>query len=64
MVLATSTPFAVSTPHSLPRLQRGVLSVPGAQEQGTSGDAGPAFRADRTEQIGRLGTLIVNGART
>ena len=26
--------------------------------------SGPALRTDRTEQIGRLGTLIVNGART
>jgi hypothetical protein len=64
MVLATSTPFAVSTPHSLPRLQRGVLSVPGAQEQGTSGGAGPAFPADRTERIARLGALMGNGARS
>ena len=28
------------------------------------GGAGPAFGADRTEQIGRLGALIVSGART
>ena len=37
------------------------LAVAGWQHEGSSG---PAFRADRTEQIGRLGTLIVDGART
>jgi hypothetical protein len=37
------------------------LAVAGRQHEG---GASPAFRADRTEQIGRLGTLIVNGART
>jgi hypothetical protein len=37
------------------------LAVAGRQHEG---GAGPAFRADLTEQIGRLGTLIVNGART
>ena len=37
------------------------LGVAGWQHEG---GAGSAFRADRTEQIGRLGALIVDGART
>ena len=37
------------------------LAVAGRQHEG---GAGPAFRADRTEQIARLGALIVNGARS
>ena len=36
------------------------FGVAGRQHEG---GAGSAFGADRTEQIGRLGALIVNGAR-
>jgi hypothetical protein len=36
------------------------LAVAGRQHQGC---AGPALGADRTEQVGRLGPLIVGGAR-
>src|SRR6266536_1027577 len=35
------------------------LAIAGRQHQG---GAGPAFGADRPEQIGRLGALIVSGA--
>ena len=37
------------------------FAIAGRQHEG---GAGPAFGADRTEQIGRLGALIVSGART
>ena len=37
------------------------FAVAGRQHEG---GAGPAFGADSTEQIGRLGALIVSGART
>ena len=37
------------------------FAVAGRQNEG---GAGPAFGADSTEQIGRLGALIVSGART
>ena len=35
----------------------------GIAERENEGSAGSTFGADRTEQIGRLGALIVNGAR-
>jgi hypothetical protein len=37
------------------------FAVAGRQHEG---GAGPAFGADSTEQVGRLGALIVSGART
>src|SRR5262245_4679192 len=37
------------------------FGVAGRQDEG---GAGAAFRADRTEQVGRLGTLIMDGAGT
>jgi hypothetical protein len=37
------------------------FAIAGRQHEGR---ASPAFGADSTEQIGRLGALIVSGART
>ena len=36
----------------------------GVAERQNEGSAGSTFRADRTEQIGRLGALIMNGSGT
>jgi hypothetical protein len=36
----------------------------GVAERENEGSAGPAFGADRTEHIGRLGALIVSGSGT